>query len=165
MRPSKGCDPQNRYSPISTCSPPISTWWAPRSRDDPLPQPGKRAQKILEPVKTNTISSWWTAHPHTQGLITVNANTAADSVVVPVQTRFFALEGLGKLPTPSRSAQNRLNPSLKIEGILMTMYDGRFRLCNQVVSEVRRRFRRYRFQAASSTRNTRLGEGPVSANR
>src|SRR5436305_1928514 len=68
------------------------------------------------------------------GLITVNALTAADSVIVPVQAEFFALEGLGKLLNTIKIVQNRLNTSLQIEGLLMTMYDGRLRLCNQVVS-------------------------------
>ena len=70
------------------------------------------------------------------GLITVNALTAADSVIVPVQCEFFALEGLGKLLNTIKIVQSSLNTSLLIEGILMTMYDGRLRLCNQVVAEV-----------------------------
>ena len=93
------------------------------------------------------------------GLITVNALTAADSVVVPVQTEFFALEGLGKLLNTIKIVQNRLNPELKIEGILMTMYDGRLRLCNQVVSEVRRHFEEMVFSSIIH-RNTRLSEAP-----
>jgi chromosome partitioning protein len=93
------------------------------------------------------------------GLITVNALTAADSVVVPVQTEFFALEGLGKLLNTIKIVQNRLNPDLKIEGILMTMYDGRLRLCNQVVSEVRRHFEELVFSSIIH-RNTRLSEAP-----
>jgi chromosome partitioning protein len=93
------------------------------------------------------------------GLITVNALTAADSVVVPVQTEFFALEGLGKLLNTVKIVQNRLNPDLKIEGILMTMYDGRLRLCNQVVSEVRRHFDELVFSSIIH-RNTRLSEAP-----
>ncbi len=93
------------------------------------------------------------------GLITVNALTAADSVVVPVQTEFFALEGLGKLLNTVKIVQNRLNPELKIEGILMTMYDGRLRLCNQVVSEVRRHFEDIVFSSIIH-RNTRLSEAP-----
>src|SRR6476660_5170505 len=93
------------------------------------------------------------------GLITVNALTAADSVVVPVQTEFFALEGLGKLLNTVKIVQNRLNPELKIEGILMTMYDGRLRLCNQVVSEVRRHFEEMVFESIIH-RNTRLSEAP-----
>jgi chromosome partitioning protein len=93
------------------------------------------------------------------GLITVNALTAADSVVVPVQTEFFALEGLGKLLNTIKIVQNRLNTELKIEGILMTMYDGRLRLCNQVVSEVRRHFEEIVFSSIIH-RNTRLSEAP-----
>lgn len=93
------------------------------------------------------------------GLITVNALVAADSVVVPVQTEFFALEGLGKLLNTVKIVQNRLNPDLQIEGILMTMYDGRLRLCNQVVSEVRRHFEDMVFDSIIH-RNTKLAEAP-----
>ncbi|MES1225365.1 MAG: ParA family protein, partial [Bacteroidota bacterium] len=92
-------------------------------------------------------------------LITVNALTASNSVVVPVQTEFFALEGLGKLLNTIKIVQNRLNTELKIEGILMTMYDGRLRLCNQVVSEVRRHFEDIVFSSIIH-RNTRLSEAP-----
>lgn len=93
------------------------------------------------------------------GLITVNALTAADSVIVPVQTEFFALEGLGKLLNTIKLVQNRLNPELQIEGILMTMYDGRLRLCNQVVSEVRRHFDEIVFSTIIH-RNTKISEAP-----
>jgi chromosome partitioning protein len=93
------------------------------------------------------------------GLITVNALTASDSVVIPVQTEFFALEGLGKLLNTVKIVQNRLNTELKIEGILMTMYDGRLRLSNQVVSEVRRHFEDMVFSSIIH-RNTRLSEAP-----
>ncbi len=93
------------------------------------------------------------------GLITVNALVAADSVIVPVQCEFFALEGLGKLLNTIKIVQNRLNPELQIEGILMTMYDGRLRLCNQVVSEVRRHFDEMVFSTIIH-RNTRLSEAP-----
>jgi chromosome partitioning protein len=93
------------------------------------------------------------------GLITVNALVAADSVVVPVQTEFFALEGLGKLLNTVKIVQNRLNTDLQIEGILMTMYDGRLRLCNQVVSEVRRHFDDMVFESIIH-RNTKLSEAP-----
>jgi chromosome partitioning protein len=93
------------------------------------------------------------------GLITVNALVAADSVVVPVQTEFFALEGLGKLLNTVKIVQNRLNTELQIEGILMTMYDGRLRLCNQVVSEVRRHFDEMVFESIIH-RNTKLSEAP-----
>jgi len=93
------------------------------------------------------------------GLITVNALTASDSVIVPVQCEFFALEGLGKLLNTIKIVQNRLNQSLAIEGILMTMYDGRLRLCNQVVSEVRRHFDEIVFSTIIH-RNARLSEAP-----
>ncbi len=93
------------------------------------------------------------------GLITVNALTAADSVIVPVQCEFFALEGLGKLLNTIKIVQSRLNTALVIEGILMTMYDGRLRLCNQVVSEVRRHFEDIVFNTIIH-RNARLAEAP-----
>lgn len=93
------------------------------------------------------------------GLITVNALTAADSVIVPVQCEFFALEGLGKLLNTIKIVQSRLNTSLLIEGILMTMYDGRLRLCNQVVAEVRRHFEELVFSTIIH-RNSRLSEAP-----
>ena len=93
------------------------------------------------------------------GLITVNALVAADSVVVPVQAEFFALEGLGKLLNTIKIVQSRLNTSLGIEGILMTMFDGRLRLCNQIVSEVRRHFEDMVFDTLIY-RNTRLSEAP-----
>jgi chromosome partitioning protein len=93
------------------------------------------------------------------GLITVNALVAAESVLVPVQSEFFALEGLGKLLNTIKIVQNRLNPGLEIEGLLMTMYDGRLRLCNQVLNEVRRHFEDLVFNVIIH-RNTRLSEAP-----
>jgi len=93
------------------------------------------------------------------GLITVNALTAADAVIVPVQTEFFALEGLGKLLNTVKIVQSRLNPALEIEGILMTMYDGRLRLCNQVVSEVRKHFEGIVFNTIIH-RNSKISEAP-----
>lgn len=75
------------------------------------------------------------------GLITINALTAADSVIIPVQCEYFALEGLGKLLNTIKIIQTRLNPNLEIEGILLTMYDVRLRLSNQVVDEVRMHFK------------------------
>ena len=93
------------------------------------------------------------------GLITVNALVASDSVIVPVQCEFFALEGLGKLLNTIKIVQSRLNPELQIEGILMTMYDGRLRLSNQVVSEVRKHFDEMVFSTIIH-RNTRLSEAP-----
>ena len=85
--------------------------------------------------------------------------TAADAVIVPVQCEFFALEGLGKLLNTIKIVQSRLNTSLEIEGILMTMYDGRLRLCNQVVSEVRRHFEEIVFTTIVH-RNSKLSEAP-----
>jgi chromosome partitioning protein len=93
------------------------------------------------------------------GLITVNALVASDSVVIPVQCEFFALEGLGKLLNTIKIVQSRLNIDLQIEGILMTMYDGRLRLCNQVVNEVRRHFEDMVFNTIIH-RNSKLSEAP-----
>lgn len=93
------------------------------------------------------------------GLITVNALTAADSVVIPVQCEFFALEGLGKLLNTIKIVQTRINTDLQIEGILMTMYDGRLRLSNQVVEEIKNHFGDLVFNTIVH-RNTRLGEAP-----
>ena len=93
------------------------------------------------------------------GLITINSLTAADSVIIPVQCEYFALEGLGKLLNTIKIVQTRLNKDLQIEGILMTMYDGRLRLCNQVVAEVRRHFEELVFNSMIH-RNTKLSEAP-----
>lgn len=115
-------------------------------------------KNLLEPIKSNYDFIVIDCSP-SLGLITVNALTAADSVIVPVQCEFFALEGLGKLLNTIKIVQNRLNTALEIEGILMTMYDGRLRLCNQVVSEVRRHFGELVFTSIIH-RNTRLSEAP-----
>jgi len=93
------------------------------------------------------------------GLITVNSLTAADSVIVPVQCEYFALEGLGKLLNTIKIIQSRLNPDLDIEGILLTLYDTRLRLANQVVDEVKMHFQDLVFNTIIH-RNTRLGEAP-----
>jgi len=93
------------------------------------------------------------------GLITINALTAANSVIVPVQCEYFALEGLGKLLNTIKIVQNRLNTNLDIEGILLTMYDVRLRLSNQVVEEVRTHFEDLVFDTIIQ-RNTRLSEAP-----
>ncbi len=93
------------------------------------------------------------------GLITVNSLTAADSVIIPVQCEYFALEGLGKLLNTIKIVQTRLNPELEIEGILLTMYDSRLRLSNQVVEEVKTHFQQMVFDTIIQ-RNTRLGEAP-----
>lgn len=93
------------------------------------------------------------------GLITVNALTAADSVVVPIQCEYFALEGLGKLLNTIKIVQSRLNPELSIEGLLLTMYDQRLRLANQVAEELKTHFHQLVFKTIIH-RNTRLGEAP-----
>ncbi|MGC6432745.1 MAG: ParA family protein [Crocinitomicaceae bacterium] len=93
------------------------------------------------------------------GLITVNALTAADSVVIPVQCEFFALEGLGKLLNTIKIVQGRLNEDLEIEGIVLTMYDSRLRLANQVVEEVKTHFQELVFDTVIH-RNTKLAEAP-----
>ncbi len=93
------------------------------------------------------------------GLITVNSLTAADSVLIPVQCEYFALEGLGKLLNTIKIVQSRLNKSLDFEGILLTMFDSRLRLSKQVVEEVKVHFQEMVFDTIIS-RNTRLGEAP-----
>jgi chromosome partitioning protein len=93
------------------------------------------------------------------GLITVNSLTAADSVIIPVQCEYFALEGLGKLLNTIKIVQARLNPSLDIEGLLLTMFDVRLRLSNQVVEEVKMHFQMMMFDTIIQ-RNTRLAEAP-----
>jgi chromosome partitioning protein len=115
-------------------------------------------KRILDPIKNEYDFIVIDCSP-SLGLITVNALVAADSVVVPVQCEFFALEGLGKLLNTIKIVQNRLNTELQIEGILMTMYDGRLRLCNQVVNEVRRHFEDMVFSTIIH-RNSKLSEAP-----
>ncbi|MDX5319830.1 MAG: ParA family protein, partial [Bacteroidota bacterium] len=93
------------------------------------------------------------------GLITTNALTASDSIIIPVQCEFFALEGLGKLLNTIKIVQTNLNPSLKIEGILLTMYDLRLRLSNQVVEDVKMHFQQLVFDTIIQ-RNVKLSEAP-----
>ena len=93
------------------------------------------------------------------GLITVNALTASDSVIIPVQCEFFALEGIAKLLNTIKIIKSKLNPSLKIEGFLLTMFDNRLRLSNQVYEEVKRHFGDLVFNTVIS-RNVRLSEAP-----
>ncbi len=115
-------------------------------------------KNILEPVADRYDFIVIDCSP-SLGLITVNCLVAASSVIVPVQCEFFALEGLGKLLNTIKIIQSRLNPELQIEGILMTMYDGRLRLGNQVISEIRRHFDDMVFQTIIH-RNARLSEAP-----
>ncbi|MCK9612809.1 MAG: AAA family ATPase [Bacteroidales bacterium] len=93
------------------------------------------------------------------GLIVINSLTAADSVIIPVQCEYFALEGLGKLLNTIKIVQSHMNPELDIEGILLTMYDQRLRLSNQVVEEVKTHFQQMVFDTIIQ-RNTKLGEAP-----
>jgi chromosome partitioning protein len=93
------------------------------------------------------------------GLITVNALTASDSVIIPVQCEYFALEGLGKLLNTIKIVQKRLNPALSIEGLLLTMYDSRLRLSNQVVEEVKQHFESLVFNTIIH-RNSKISEAP-----
>ncbi len=93
------------------------------------------------------------------GLLTLNALTAADSVVIPIQCEYFALEGLGKLLNTIKSVQKIHNPELDIEGLLLTMYDSRLRLSNQVVEEVQKHFNDMVFNTIIQ-RNVKLSEAP-----
>jgi chromosome partitioning protein len=122
------------------------------------PQRENVIKNILEEVRDNYDFIIIDCSP-SLGLITVNALVASDSVAIPVQAEFFALEGLGKLLNTIKIVQNRLNTSLEIEGILMTMYDGRLRLCNQIVNEVRRHFEEMVFDTLIH-RNSKLSEAP-----
>lgn len=93
------------------------------------------------------------------GLITTNALVASDSIIIPVQCEYFALEGLGKLLNTIKIVQGHLNRNLEIEGILLTMYDGRLRLCNQVVDDVKTHFQDIVFETIIQ-RTTKLSEAP-----
>ena len=93
------------------------------------------------------------------GLITVNALTAADSVIIPVQCEYFALEGISKLLNTIRIIKSKLNPKLEIEGFLLTMYDSRLRLANQIYDEVKRHFQELVFNTVIQ-RNVKLSEAP-----
>lgn len=93
------------------------------------------------------------------GLITINALTASDSVIIPVQCEYFAMEGLGKLLNTINIVQKRLNPGLQIEGILMTMYDQRLRLSKDIVDDVKNHFQDMAFDTVIQ-RNTKLAEAP-----
>jgi chromosome partitioning protein len=97
--------------------------------------------------------------PPSLGLLTLNSLTAADSVLIPVQAEYFALEGLGQLLNTIKIVRQHLNPELEIEGVLMTMFDTRLRLSNQVADEVRRYFGERVFETIVK-RNVRLSEAP-----
>jgi len=115
-------------------------------------------KKVIEKVKDDYDYVFIDCSP-SLGLLTLNALTAADSVMIPVQCEYFALEGLGKLLNTIKMIQNRLNPELEIEGFLLTMYDARLRLSNQVVEEVRTHFDTMVFETIIQ-RNIKLSEAP-----
>ena len=123
-----------------------------------LPNREKLIRKSLDSIKEDYDFIIIDCSP-SLGLLTVNALTAADSVIIPVQCEYFALEGLGKLLNTIKIVQSRLNPGLDIEGILLTMFDTRLRLSRQVVSEVKTHFQQMVFDTIIN-RNTRLGEAP-----
>ncbi len=123
-----------------------------------LPNREKMMKKSLEKIKGEYDFIIIDCSP-SLGLITVNALSAADSVLIPVQCEYFALEGLGKLLNTIKIVQSRLNTELAIEGILLTMYDMRLRLSNQVVEEVKTHFQQMVFDTIIQ-RNTKLGEAP-----
>lgn len=115
-------------------------------------------KKCIEPIKDSYDYIIIDCSP-SLGLITVNALTAADSVIIPVQPEFFALEGLGKLLQTIRIVQNGVNPSLTIEGFVVTMFDGRTRVHTQVVGQLREHFKDMVFNTIIQ-RNIRLSEAP-----
>lgn len=97
--------------------------------------------------------------PPSLGLITINALTAADSLIIPIQCEYYALEGLGQLMNTFNMVRERLNPALKLEGVLLTMFDGRTNLAIQVVDEVKKYFKDKVYRAVVP-RNVRLSEAP-----
>jgi chromosome partitioning protein len=123
-----------------------------------LPNRERKMKEVLEKIKAAYDFIIIDCSP-SLGLVTINALTAADSVIIPVQCEYFALEGLGKLLNTIKIVQSRLNPELEIEGILLTMYDSRLRLSNQVVEEVKTHFQQMVFDTIIQ-RNTKLGEAP-----
>ena len=115
-------------------------------------------QRLLQPVKEQYDYVLIDCSP-SLGLITVNALTAADSVIIPVQAEYFALEGITKLLNTIRIIKSRLNPALEIEGFLLTMYDARLRLANQIYEELKGHFGDMVFNTVIP-RNIRLSEAP-----
>ncbi|GAA0873002.1 AAA family ATPase [Gangjinia marincola] len=115
-------------------------------------------KKALAPIKNDYDFILIDCAP-SLGLLTLNALTAADAVMIPIQCEYFALEGLGKLLNTVKSVQKIHNPNLDIEGLLLTMYDSRLRLSNQVVEEVQKHFDQMVFKTIIQ-RNVRLSEAP-----
>ena len=118
----------------------------------------EKMKEVVSPIKDDYDFIIIDCSP-SLGLITINALTAANSVIIPVQCEYFALEGLGKLLNTIKIIQTRLNQELEIEGILLTMYDVRLRLSNQVVEEVKIHFKNMVFETIIP-RNVKLSEAP-----
>lgn len=123
-----------------------------------LPNREKVLANLLAPLKEEYDYILIDCSP-SLGLITVNALTAADSVIIPVQCEYFALEGISKLLNTIKIIKSKLNPSLEIEGFLLTMYDSRLRLANQIYDEVKRHFQELVFNTVIQ-RNVKLSEAP-----
>ncbi|GMT44791.1 MAG: chromosome partitioning protein ParA [bacterium] len=123
-----------------------------------LPNREKKMRRVIDKIRDKYDIIIIDCSP-SLGLITINVLTAADSVIIPVQCEYFALEGLGKLLNTIKIVQSNLNPDLDIEGILLTMFDIRLRLSKQVVEEVKTHFQHLVFDTIIN-RNTRLGEAP-----
>jgi len=123
-----------------------------------MDQREERLKMALEPIR-DQYEFILVDCPPSLGLLTLNALTAADSVLVPVQCEYYALEGLGQLLNTINMIKKGMNPKLDIEGVLMTMYDGRLRLSNQIVEEVRKYFGEKVFRSVIA-RNVRLSEAP-----
>jgi len=123
-----------------------------------MPQRDKLLKKVIEKLPDEYDFILIDCSP-SLGLLTVNALSAADSVIIPVQCEYFALEGLGKLLNTIKIIQTRLNKDLTIEGFLLTMYDSRLRLANQVVDEVKLHFQQMVFETIIE-RNVKLSEAP-----
>ena len=116
----------------------------------------KVVSQLLQPIRDEYDYILIDCSP-SLGLITVNALTAADSVIIPVQCEYFALEGISKLLNTIKIIKSRLNPKLEIEGFLLTMYDSRLRLANQIYDEVKRHFQELVFKTVIQ-RNVKLSE-------
>lgn len=115
-------------------------------------------KKLLEPIRYEYDYILIDCSP-SLGLITVNSLTAANSVIIPVQCEYFALEGISKLLNTIKIIKSKLNPELEIEGFLLTMYDSRLRLANQIYDEVKRHFQELVFKTVIQ-RNVKLSESP-----
>ena len=123
-----------------------------------LPNREKIIAQVLKPISDEYDYILIDCSP-SLGLITVNSLTAADSVIIPVQCEYFALEGISKLLNTIKIIKQKLNPKLEIEGFLLTMYDSRLRLANQIYDEVKRHFQELVFKTVIQ-RNVKLSESP-----